>query len=175
VQLVLARHEDKIVIGGHQRLVAARRLGWKTVPVIFLDVTDEQAHLLNLVLNKISGNWDQDLLARLPADLEQSPVLPSRVVSRRAGSTYIAPGAEESNKGGRPRWRVRAGSSWPRRRRPSSWARPARPYSSCGRGCGQRRPKPRGSASVRRGRGQETRGATLSSARRGMLQAWDSR
>jgi DNA modification methylase len=73
VQPVLARHEDKIVIGGHQRLVAARRLGMKTVPVILLDVTDEQAKLLNLALNKISGDWDQDLLARLLADLQQSP------------------------------------------------------------------------------------------------------
>ena len=36
VQPVLARREDKTVIGGHQRLTAARRLGYKTVPVIFL-------------------------------------------------------------------------------------------------------------------------------------------
>jgi ParB/RepB/Spo0J family partition protein len=63
VQPVLARHEDKIVIGGHQRLLAARRLGMKTVPVIFLEVSDEQAKLLNLALNKISGEWDEQLLA----------------------------------------------------------------------------------------------------------------
>ncbi len=73
VQPILARHHDKMVIGGHQRLLAARRLGWKTVPVIFLDITGEQAHLLNLALNKISGDWDQDLLARLLADLQQVP------------------------------------------------------------------------------------------------------
>ncbi len=69
VQPVLARSEDKTVIGGHQRLIAARRLGYKTVPVIFLDITLEQARLLNLGLNKISGDWDQELLARLLADL----------------------------------------------------------------------------------------------------------
>jgi DNA modification methylase len=73
VQPVLARHEDKIVIGGHQRLLAARRLGWKTVPVSFLDLTPEQTRLLNLALNRISGDWDQDLLARLLADLQQFP------------------------------------------------------------------------------------------------------
>src|SRR5580765_5178811 len=55
---VLARLEDHVVIGGHQRLVAARRLGLKTVPTIFLDVDTEQAKLLNLALNKISGEWD---------------------------------------------------------------------------------------------------------------------
>lgn len=69
VQPVLARLEDKTVIGGHQRLTAARRLGYKTVPVIFLDITLEQARLLNLSLNKISGEWDQELLARMLADL----------------------------------------------------------------------------------------------------------
>jgi DNA modification methylase len=69
VQPVLARREDKTVIGGHQRLLAARRLGYKTVPVIFLDLTKEQARLLNLSLNKISGDWDQELLARMLANL----------------------------------------------------------------------------------------------------------
>ena len=32
VQPVLARSEDKTVVGGHQRLTAARKLGYKTVP-----------------------------------------------------------------------------------------------------------------------------------------------
>ena len=69
VQPVLARREDMVVIGGHQRLLAARRLGIKSVPVIFLDLTQEQARVLNLALNKISGTWDQELLARMVADL----------------------------------------------------------------------------------------------------------
>jgi ParB/RepB/Spo0J family partition protein len=55
VQPVLARREDSTVIGGHQRLLAARRLGLTTVPVTFLDLSAEQARLLNLALNKISG------------------------------------------------------------------------------------------------------------------------
>jgi len=67
---VIARREDNVVIGGHQRLLAARRLGMKTVPVIFLDLTWEQARVLNLALNKISGSWDDELLARLLADLQ---------------------------------------------------------------------------------------------------------
>jgi len=70
VQPVLARKADSVVIGGHQRLLAARRLGWKTVPVIFLDLSVEQSHLLNLALNKISGEWDQELLARMLAGLK---------------------------------------------------------------------------------------------------------
>ena len=73
VQPVLARKEDGTVIGGHQRLLAARRLGLTTVPVTFLDLSIEQARVLNLALNKISGSWDDALLARLLADLATSP------------------------------------------------------------------------------------------------------
>jgi DNA modification methylase len=75
IQPVIARREDNTVIGGHQRLVAARRLGLKTVPVIFVDLSVEQARLLNLALNRISGDWDQELLARLLADLQTVPDL----------------------------------------------------------------------------------------------------
>jgi DNA modification methylase len=73
VQPVLARREDGVVIGGHQRLVAARRLGLATVPVTYLDLSIEQARLLNLALNKIGGSWDEQLLARLLADLQATP------------------------------------------------------------------------------------------------------
>jgi DNA modification methylase len=73
VQPVLVRREDNTVIGGHQRLLAARRLGLATVPVTFLDLSTEQARLLNLALNKISGSWDDQLLARMLADLQASP------------------------------------------------------------------------------------------------------
>jgi len=75
VQPVLARREDRTVIGGHQRLVAARRLGLTTVPVTWLDIGAEQARLLGLALNKISGSWDDALLARLLADLQATPDL----------------------------------------------------------------------------------------------------
>jgi len=73
VQPVLARREERVVIGGHQRLIAARRLGLTTVPVIWLDISVKQARLLNLALNKISGSWDDALLARLLADLQTNP------------------------------------------------------------------------------------------------------
>jgi ParB-like chromosome segregation protein Spo0J len=75
VQPVLARRDDGIVIGGHQRLVAARRLGFTSVPVIWLDLTPEAARVLGLALNKISGSWDDALLARLLADLAADPVV----------------------------------------------------------------------------------------------------
>lgn len=66
---VIARRADRVVIGGHQRLLAARRLGIGTVPVILVDLSVEQAHLLNVALNRITGSFDEALLARLLADL----------------------------------------------------------------------------------------------------------
>ncbi len=65
VDPIIARHDDKIVIGGHQRLLAARKLGLEMVPVVFVDLPPEKAKLLNVALNKISGEWDQELLADL--------------------------------------------------------------------------------------------------------------
>jgi DNA modification methylase len=73
VEPVLARRADATVIGGHQRLVAARRLGITTVPVIWLDLDPGQARLLGLALNRIAGSWDDELLAHLLADLATVP------------------------------------------------------------------------------------------------------
>ena len=51
VRPVLARREDPMVISGHQSLVAARRVGLKVVPVIFIDISLEGARVLGLALN----------------------------------------------------------------------------------------------------------------------------
>lgn len=73
VQPLLARRLDAVVIGGHQRLLAARRLGMKFVPVTWLDVSAERGQLLGLALNRTGGEWDEPLLARLLADLKDVP------------------------------------------------------------------------------------------------------
>ena len=70
---IIARREDKMVIGGHQRLLAARKLGYKTVPVVLTDLSVEQSHLLNIALNKISGSFDQELLVRMLKELQEVP------------------------------------------------------------------------------------------------------
>ena len=73
VDPVLVRRADKMVIGGHQRLEAARRLGWTSVPVVFLDIDEARAKALNVALNQISGDWDIPKLGvlfdTLPDDL----------------------------------------------------------------------------------------------------------
>jgi len=74
VQPIVARR-DGTVVGGHQRLIVARRLGYQEVPVIWVDLSLEQARLLGLALNKIAGSWDEALLARLLAELQIVPDL----------------------------------------------------------------------------------------------------
>ena len=43
VDPIIARREDRTVIGGHQRLLAARRLGMERVPVVLVDLFVERA------------------------------------------------------------------------------------------------------------------------------------
>jgi DNA modification methylase len=73
VDPIIIREDDNTVIGGHMRLLAALRLGLKTVPVIPLKISPDQARLLGLSLNRISGDWDEALLSRLLADLHEAP------------------------------------------------------------------------------------------------------
>jgi len=71
VQPVVAR-PDGTVVGGHQRLIAAHRLGMAEVPAVRVDLSVEQGRLLGLALNRISGEWDEQLLARLVSGLQDA-------------------------------------------------------------------------------------------------------
>lgn len=59
-----------IVIGGHMRLIAARQLGYKEMPCVFVNIPDiEREKELNLRLNRNIGEWDLDLLAKFDESL----------------------------------------------------------------------------------------------------------
>ena len=70
VDPALVRKDDNMIVGGHQRVKAALELGLKEIPVVFLDITENDAKLLNVALNKISGDWDEDKLTELLAELK---------------------------------------------------------------------------------------------------------
>lgn len=60
-----ASPRENVVIGGHFRLKIAKDLGYKEVPVVYLNIPDiEKEKELNLRLNKNTGEWDWDLLAK---------------------------------------------------------------------------------------------------------------
>lgn len=54
-----------IVIGGHFRLEVAKELGFQTVPVVYVHISDlTKEKELNIRLNKNTGEFDLDLLAQ---------------------------------------------------------------------------------------------------------------
>ena len=65
-----SKERKNIVIGGHFRLKVVKELGFTEVPVVYVDISDEQKEReLNLRLNKNSGEFDFDLLANFGEDL----------------------------------------------------------------------------------------------------------
>jgi len=60
------------VVGGHQRLKVLKDLGMTEVDCVVVDLDESREKALNIALNKISGSWDNDLLANLLRDLDQS-------------------------------------------------------------------------------------------------------
>ena len=73
VEPLVARRSDELVIGGHQRLEAAKALGMATVPVVYVELTDAEVKALNLALNRIRGEWDLPQLGALLEDLQGLP------------------------------------------------------------------------------------------------------
>jgi len=57
-------NKDNTVISGHQRLLASIELGFTEIDCIRTDLNEEKAKILNIALNKISGDWDPDKLSK---------------------------------------------------------------------------------------------------------------
>ncbi|SFF22877.1 ParB-like nuclease domain-containing protein [Paenibacillus algorifonticola] len=59
------------MVGGHQRYkIMVNELGHTELTVSVVDLDDQQERLLNLALNKVSGGWDDEALARLLDELQ---------------------------------------------------------------------------------------------------------
>jgi len=61
-----------VIVGGHQRVRAARELGHKAVPVVYVDLSADDEKLLNLALNKIGGQFDLPKLSEILRDLRKA-------------------------------------------------------------------------------------------------------
>lgn len=66
-QPVVANKKNKVVVGGHMRLRAAKELGWDKVPVIWVSLSETEERALNVTLNNpaISGYFTDDLQTML--------------------------------------------------------------------------------------------------------------
>ena len=66
----LVVNKDMTVIGGHQRLKVLKDLQYKEVPCIVVDLDKQKEKMLNIALNKISGDWDRLKLKDLLEELD---------------------------------------------------------------------------------------------------------
>ena len=58
------------VVGGHQRLKVLMDMGMTEIHCVVVELSEEKEKALNVALNKISGEWDNNKLALLIADLQ---------------------------------------------------------------------------------------------------------
>ena len=68
----LVVNADMTIIGGHQRLTVAMDMGYTEVPCAVVDVDKVREKALNIALNKITGAWDEQMLADLLTDLKEA-------------------------------------------------------------------------------------------------------
>ena len=68
-------NKDKVIIEGHTRLLAVKKLGWETMPcIIATDLTPEQEQALRIADNKIAeiAEWDESKLKIELAALQEA-------------------------------------------------------------------------------------------------------
>lgn len=70
--VIVNSYEERknVVIGGHMRLAAAKKLSIEHVPVLYVSIADvEREKELNLRLNRNTGQWDFELLKQFDVEM----------------------------------------------------------------------------------------------------------
>ena len=67
-------NSDMTIIGGHQRVTVLQDLGYSEIDCIVIEIDKTKEKALNIALNKITGEWNKELLADLIADLQDSDI-----------------------------------------------------------------------------------------------------
>lgn len=69
--IIVNSHEERknIIVGGHFRLEACKALGYKNMPVVFVNLTPEKESELNLRLNRNHGEFDLEMLAEFDSSI----------------------------------------------------------------------------------------------------------
>lgn len=75
VQVLVWNVRTSHIVGGNQRLQVMLDMGATEVEVCEVDLPLDKEKALNIALNKIQGDWDQDLLVSVLADLAANPEL----------------------------------------------------------------------------------------------------
>ncbi|MCX7749181.1 MAG: site-specific DNA-methyltransferase [Clostridia bacterium] len=72
VELVIWNKTTGNVVGGHQRLKILHQMGFEEVDCVVVELDEQKEKALNIALNKIGGDWDNEKLALLISDLNDS-------------------------------------------------------------------------------------------------------
>lgn len=69
--IIVNIHEERknIIVGGHFRVEACKELGYKNMPVVFVNLTPEKEAELNLRLNRNQGEFDLEMLAEFDSSM----------------------------------------------------------------------------------------------------------
>lgn len=70
VDPIIVNERTGVIIGGHQRLKVLKDLGYEEIEVSVVNLDEKQEKALNVALNKISGEWDFELLKDLLEELD---------------------------------------------------------------------------------------------------------
>ena len=65
-------NSDMTIIAGHQRATVLTDLGYEEIDCVIVEVDKTREKALNIALNKITGEWNEELLADLIRDLQDS-------------------------------------------------------------------------------------------------------
>ena len=65
-------NKDLTVIGGHQRITVLKELGYEEIDCVVINIDKTKEKGLNVALNKITGEWNKELLVDLIKDLQNS-------------------------------------------------------------------------------------------------------
>ena len=63
-------NSDMTIIGGHQRWSVLKTLGYTEVDCVVIEIDKTKEKALNIALNKVTGEWNKELLADLIKDLQ---------------------------------------------------------------------------------------------------------
>lgn len=74
VQLLVWNKRTGNLVGGHQTYKVLKDLGRETAQFAVIDIPIEKEKILNIGLNKISGDWDKEKLYELLQDMNYSEI-----------------------------------------------------------------------------------------------------
>ena len=70
--IVVNTANNNTVISGHQRLSVLKHLGETDVECVVVELNENDEKALNVAMNKVAGEWDEQLLADLLTDLKDA-------------------------------------------------------------------------------------------------------